>query len=198
MSYENERSTNSPTPSVVESRFSISEREYLILARYYLERNPRESTRDPQEARLALLLADGTEHEHPGKVVATSQAIDPETGTYSVEAAFANPAGLLLPGQFARVRAPYQTLENAVVVPRRAVSELQGRFQVYVVGADNKVEVREVGRGPVTDDTVVISSGLQGGETVVVEGVQKVRSGMTVAPSPVKPKAEAAPAAAGT
>ena len=85
-----------------------------------------------------------------------------------------------------------------MVVPRRAVSELQGRFQVYVVGADNKVEVREVGRGPVTDDTVVISSGLQGGETVVVEGVQKVRSGMTVAPSPVKPKAEAAPAAAGT
>ncbi len=176
-------------------RFSISEREYLILARYYLERGGRSKGDDREQARLALLLADGTEHKHPGKVVASSQAIDPETGTYSVEAAFPNPDGLLLPGQFARVRAPYQTLENAVVVPKRAVSELQGRFQVFVVGADNKIEVREVTKGPQTDDMVVVSNGLEGGETVVVEGVQKVRSGMTVAPKPVQAKAEPAPAA---
>ncbi len=176
-------------------RFSISEREYLILARYYLERGDRGRNDDSPGPQLALLLADGTEHDHPGKVIASSQAIDPETGTYSVEASFPNPSGLLLPGQFARVRAPYQTLENAVVVPRRAVSELQGRFQVYVVGADNKIEVREIDRGPEVGDMVVVSDGLQGDETVVVEGLQKVRAGSVVAPTPMAPKAVAAPAA---
>jgi len=176
-------------------RFSISEREYLILARHYLDRGGRMKGDDTEQARLALLLADGTEHKYPGKAVASSQAIDPETGTYSVEAAFPNPEGLLLPGQFARVRAPYQTLENAVVVPRRALSEIQGRFQVYVVGGDNKVVVREVEPGPEADSMVVISSGLEGGESVVVEGLQKVRSGVTVAPKPMEPAATAVPAA---
>ncbi len=177
-------------------RFSISEREYLVLARYYLERGGRSKGDDSKQARLALLLADGTEHKHRGKVVASSQAIDPETGTYAVEAAFPNPEGLLLPGQFARVRAPYQTLENAVVIPRRALSELQGRFQVYVVGAGNKIEVRDVVPGPEADNNiVVIESGLDGAETVVVDGLQKVRSGMTVAPKPLESATGAAPAA---
>ena len=140
-----------------------------------------------------MLLADGSEHAYPGKVIASAQAIDPETGTYSVEAAFPNPTGLLLPGQFARVRAPYRTLESATVVPRRAVSELQGRYQLYVVAEGNSIEVREVTPGPVVDNMIVIESGLDGGETVVVEGLQKVRSGMTVEPKPFKPAAEAAP-----
>ena len=175
-------------------RFSISEREYLILARYYIERDGGGKSRDQEQAQLALLLADGTEHKHPGKVIASSQAIDPETGTYSVEAAFPNPTGLLLPGQFARIRAPYQTLKDAVIVPRRALSELQGRFQIYVVGADNKIEVREVNPGPEVDNMVVIETGLEGGESIVVEGLQKVRSGMTVDPKPMKSAAQAAPA----
>jgi membrane fusion protein (multidrug efflux system) len=173
-------------------RFSISEREYLILARYYLDRGGRNPDRGDEQPQLTLLLADGSEHAYPGKVVASSQAIDPETGTYSVEAAFPNPEGLLLPGQFARVRAPYKTLENAVVVPRRALSELQGRFQLYVVGAGNKIEVRDVQPGPEVDNMVVIENGLDGGESVVVEGLQKVRTGMTVDPKPTEPAARAA------
>ncbi len=140
-----------------------------------------------------LLLADGSEHVHPGTVVASAQAIDPETGTYSVEAAFPNPDGLLLPGQFARVRAPYRTLEDATVVPRRAVFELQGRYQLYIVTAGNSIEVREVTPGPVVDNMIVIESGLEGGETVVVEGLQKVRSGMTVDPKPLSSAEKAAP-----
>lgn len=176
-------------------RFSISEREYLILARYYLARGERGASMDGKQPQLKLLLADGSEHAYPGKAVASSQAIDPETGTYAVEAAFPNPDGLLLPGQFARIRAPYQTLENAVVIPRRALSELQGRFQVYVVGAGNKIEVRDVVPGPQADNMVVIESGLEGGESVVVDGLQKVRSGMTVAPKPVESAARAVPAA---
>jgi membrane fusion protein (multidrug efflux system) len=174
-------------------RFSISEREYLILAREYLGREGREKVTDRGADRLALLLADGSEHTHPGNVVASAQAINPETGTYSAEAEFPNPSGLLLPGQFARIRAPYRTLEGATVVPRRAVSEFQGRFQVYVVAADNSIEVREVTPGPIVENMIVIESGLEGGETVVVEGLQKVRSGMKVDPKPMRSAAEAAP-----
>ena len=102
-----------------------------------------------------------------------------------------NPTGLLLPGQFARIRAPYQTLENAVVVPRRALSELQGRFRIYVVSGENKIEVREVKPGPEVDNMIVIESGLDGRESIVVEGLQKVRSGMTVDPKPIESAAKA-------
>ena len=172
-------------------RFSISERDYLILAREYLERNTREDEVPKQERRLVLFLADGSEHVHPGKVVASAQAIDPETGTYSAEAAFPNPEGLLLPGQFARIHAPHRKLVGATVVSRRAVSELQGRYQVYVVAAGNSIEVREVTLGPIVDNMIVIESGLEGGETIVVEGLQKVRSGMIVDPKPYNAAAKA-------
>ncbi len=163
-------------------RFSISEREYLMLAREYIGGPDRENMERRKEKGLVLLLADGSEHEYKGKVVASAQAIDPQTGTYSVEAEFPNPKGLLLPGQFARVRAPYQTLRGAVVVPRRAVSEIQGLFRVYVVGPSNKIEVRDVKLGPVVENMVVVESGVQADETVVVDGLQKVRSGVTVDP----------------
>ena len=169
-------------------RFSISEREYLILARTFLSEGnnlQRHSPQDQQGAsQLTLILADGSEFEYPGAVAGTAQAINPETGTYSVEALFPNPDKLLLPGQFARVRAPYTTLENVTVVPRRALSELQGRFRVFVVGPDDSVEVREVTPGPIKDNDQVIESGLEAGERVIVEGIQKVRGGMRVAPTP--------------
>jgi len=89
------------------------------------------------------------------------------------------------------VRAPYQTLEDVVVVPRKALVELQGKFQVYVVKDDNIVEIRKVELGPIKDLDVVVEQGLVGGESVIVEGLQKVRSGMTVAP---RPAAKPAPA----
>ena len=107
-------------------RFSISEREYLILARNYLEMGgSSDRTRDAdKQAELELILADGTVHKHPGKASASSQAINPETGTYTVDATFPNPRGLLLPGQFARVKAPYRTLENVVVVPKKIAGRI--------------------------------------------------------------------------
>jgi membrane fusion protein (multidrug efflux system) len=167
-------------------RFSISEREFLTLSRDYLEEHgkTRESRDKPSTIDLQLFLADGVEHDHLGRMIASAQTIDPETGTYTLEAAFPNPDGLLLPGQFARVRAPYQTLEGVVVVPRRAIVELQGLYRVYVVSADNKVQVREVDLGPLKGKNQVIESGLDAGESVVVEGIQKVRDGVTVAPRP--------------
>lgn len=171
-------------------RFSISEREYLILARTMLandqalatESDPRSPEREDQDTPMQLILADGTVFEHTGRADATAQAIDPETGTFTVEASFPNPDSFLLPGQFARVRADYTTLEDVTVVPRRALSELQGRFRVMVVGADNTVEIRDVELGPIKGNDQVIESGLRPGERVIVEGLQKVRAGMVVAP----------------
>jgi len=186
-------------------RFSIAEREYLILARTYLEASggrskPRGNKNDGRLDRaekgqndLVLILADGSRHRHLGSVIAASQAIDQSTGTYTVEASFPNPNNLLLPGQFARVQAPYQTLENVVTVPRKALVELQGRFRVYVVNNANEVEMREVALGPAKNLDVVIESGLENGESVIVEGLQKVRPGMTVNPTEAAPVVEAKP-----
>jgi membrane fusion protein (multidrug efflux system) len=162
-------------------RFSISEREYLILAKSYITEVRGNSNR----ADLTLLLADGSEHSEGGSPIASAQSINPETGTYTLEALFPNPSKLLIPGQFARVRALYETLEDATVVPRKALVELQGRFQLYLVNASNQVEIREVTLGPDLINEVVIESGLNGGERIIVEGLQKVRAGMTVDPKPL-------------
>jgi membrane fusion protein (multidrug efflux system) len=172
-------------------RFSISEREYLIMARTYLATHaPGErpdSTETPPD--LTLILADGSIHPYPGRAVATGQSIDQETGTYTVDASFPNPNKILLPGQFARVRALYQVLEDVVVVPRQALSELQGLFRVYIVNSSNVVEIKDVKLGPEAGDDVIIESGLDAGVTIIVEGLQKVRAGMTVNPQPFQPLA---------
>jgi len=199
-------------------RFSISEREYLILARIYLDREENaagysgkgedraekisEQGDGPPEAGatgskkkqqadgetpLTLILADGSEWPAPGYANATSQAIDPTTGTFVIEASFSNPRGLLRPGQFARVRAPYQTLKDVVVVPKQAVVELQGLMQVYTVGADSTVEVLNVETGPGDGNNIVVTKGLDAGVSVIVEGIQKVRPGMKVTAQPFAP-----------
>jgi len=168
-------------------RFSISEREYLIMARTYLAKHKgrERSSAERGENRgsdLELILADGTIHPHKGRAVAASQAINQDTGTYTVEASFPNPSLLLLPGQFARVRARYEVLADVVVIPRKAVSELQGLFRVYVVKESDEVAVVEIELGPETGNDVVVKSGLTGSESIIVEGIQKVRPGMKVNP----------------
>ncbi len=170
-------------------RFSISENEYLTMGRTYMSNNNQgnRNRRSSRKSDLVLILSDGSEHPYKGKVIAAAQSIDFETGTYTLEAAFANPTKLLLPGQFARVRALYQVLSGVVVIPRQAVSELQGLFRVYVVNTGNVVEVRNVELGPETGNDVVVEAGLDAGETVIVEGVQKVRPGVTVRPEQTSP-----------
>ncbi|MGI9290128.1 MAG: efflux RND transporter periplasmic adaptor subunit, partial [Gammaproteobacteria bacterium] len=113
----------------------------------------------------------------------------PTTGTFQIEAVFPNPRGLLRPGQFARVRAPYDTLKNVVVIPRQALNELQGLFQVFVVNDKNEVEISNVEKGPTRGESVVINSGLEAGQQVIVEGLQKVRPGIKVSTQPFKPPA---------
>jgi membrane fusion protein (multidrug efflux system) len=167
-------------------RFSISEQEYLTLARHY---NTRAGVADDADnerpANLVLLLADGSEHTELGSIIASAQSISAETGTYTLEASFPNPEKLLLPGQFARVRANYRQLDNVVVIPRKAMLEMQGRFRVYVVNQQNQVEAVDIRKGPVIGNDVVIETGLKGDETIITEGLQKVRPGMLVNPQPV-------------
>ena len=172
-------------------RFSISEREYLIMARTYMasgkaDQRSGDGKRSARRQDLELILADDSVHDHKGGVVAASQSIDQETGTYTIEASFPNPNKVLLPGQFARVRAMYQVLEDVVVIPRQAVSEMQGLFRVYVVNADGEVEVRTVTLGPQTGYDIIIEDGIAAGDTIIVEGLQKVRPGMTVRTAPFK------------
>ena len=166
-------------------RFSISENEYLIMARTYMATTRGDRDRSKRSGRkpdLVLILADGSEHPQKGKVIAAAQSIDFETGTYTIEASFPNPTRLLLPGQFARVRSLYEVLPGVVVIPRQAVSELQGLFRVYVVNSNTVVEVKTVELGPETGNDIVVEAGLDAGESVIVEGLQKVRPGMTVRP----------------
>jgi membrane fusion protein (multidrug efflux system) len=159
--------------------FPLSEREYLRFAR-----NASASQSMQREARLELILADGSTWNHKGVVVPAAAGVDPRTGTIMVRGEFPNPDKLLRVGQYARVRAITDVRKGAITVPQRAVTELQGVFQVAVVGNDDKVVMRVVEPGPRTGTDQVIEKGLAAGERVVVEGIQKVRDGVLVAPKP--------------
>lgn len=157
-------------------RVGISEAEYLKLSR--------QGPRPPDaESDIELLLADGTAFPQKGKLNAVERAIDATTGTLAIQFSFANPNRLIRPGQYGRVRLLVEKLPSALLVPQRAVNEIQGFFQVAVVGADNKVSMRSVKVGPRLDNLWVITEGLQTGEQIVVEGLQRVRDGVVVNPA---------------
>jgi membrane fusion protein (multidrug efflux system) len=161
--------------------FPISEQEYLRFARRIQQ--AMDSGSFPKDT-LQLVLADGSVYPHRGTGYPAGREVDPRTGTITVKGVFPNPDGLLRPGQYARLRVETDVESDAAVVPERAVQDLQGIHQVMVVGADDKVEVRNVTAGPKWGTLRVISKGLSPGERVVVEGAQKVRPGMLVAAKP--------------
>ncbi len=175
--------------------FPLSEREYLHFAGRIREAVEGRAT--PNEVALTLVLADGTVWSHRGKVVPAASSVDQSTGTFLLRGEFANPENILRPGQYARVRAVTSTAKNALLVPQRAVAELQGVSQVAVVKDDDTVELRVVEPGALDGSDRVIEKGLSAGERIVVEGLQKVRPGTLVtakatAEVPVEPKAQAA------
>jgi membrane fusion protein (multidrug efflux system) len=157
---------------------SIAEQDYL--------RFKREKQNESSGKNLELILGDGTVFPHRGRVLFINREVDSRTGTIQVRGEFSNPGNVLRPGQYARVRAVAELRKGALLIPQQAVSELQGIYQVGVVGGDNKVTVRTIQLGPQFGDMWVVESGLQAGENVVVDGLQRVRSGMTVAPTPYK------------
>ena len=157
-------------------RFSVSEQDYLTWSRVHAA----QGSNAPPKGLVELILVDGTVHPEKGTVVFADRNVDPTTGTLLMEVAFPNPERVLRPGQFGRVRAPIRQIPNALLVPQRAVQELQSTYSVFVVGADNKAEFRKVTLGPSVDNLYVIESGLQPGEKIVIEGGQKLQNNMPV------------------
>jgi membrane fusion protein (multidrug efflux system) len=156
--------------------FSVSEIEYLKLT------DPETAGTRSSELRFDLLLSDESVHPHQGTFRVLDRTVDPTTGTMKVEATFPNPGSYLRPGQFARVRVAVAEKENAILIPQRAIQELQGAKTVMVVDQENKVAIRTIKVGDKVDKEVIVLDGLNAGERVIVEGMQKARPGNQVNP----------------
>ena len=184
--------TTVSTVDPIKVYFPVSERGYLD----YMKENPDAAKRAAQERQLGLqlILADGSLYPHKGTFSMADREVDVKTGTLRLQGLFPNPGNILRPGQFARVRAITTTRKGALLVPQRAVTELQGNYQVAVVGNDNKVSIRPVKVGERVGTEWIIEEGLKPGEKVVAEGTQRVKAGMTVDPKPFKAMPEAKPA----
>lgn len=162
-------------------QFFITEAQYLEVARYlHSVEDSIKKKRD--KAQFRLILVDGSIYEHPGKLDFIDREVDPTTGAMLVQASFPNPDEILRPGQFAKIRARMAVLENGIMIPQRCIKELQGRYSVFIINEENKVEMREVKVGPKISNFWVIKEGLMTGEKVVYEGIQKVKEGGMVNP----------------
>jgi membrane fusion protein (multidrug efflux system) len=164
-------------------RVAATEADYLRVAK----RAPARAGGPPQAAGIQLLLSDGTVYQDTGRIVNVDRAVDPTTGTLGMQIEFPNKDQVLRPGQYARTRLLLDTRRNALLVPQRAVQELQNLYSVAVVDAQNKVAFRNVKVGQRIDTLWVIEEGLKPGERVVVEGLQRIRDGITVEPKPAPP-----------
>ena len=172
----------------IKAYFTVSEQQYLA----FVKRNPTEASRQARERQLELelVLSDGSIYPRKGKFFAADRQVDIQTGSIRLAGLFPNPSNVLRPGQFGRVRFISYTKTGALLVPQKAVVELQGSYQVAVVGNDNKVSLRTVSVGERTGAMWIVDEGLKPGERVVVEGVQKVRDSMPVKPTLVTAPAE--------
>jgi membrane fusion protein (multidrug efflux system) len=162
----------------IKAYFPISEQEYMHYAARINAHNQQEVPSDAPP--FDLILADGTVYPHKGTLLLTNRQVDVTTGSIQLVCAFPNPNNILRPGQFGRVRAAGETRTGALLVPQRAVTELQGTYQVAVVGGDNKVTLRPIKVGERVGAMWIIASGVRAGDVVVVEGLQKVRDGSSV------------------
>jgi membrane fusion protein (multidrug efflux system) len=162
-------------------RAGIAEAEFLKVARRVQEQKASGAAAgDPVP--IQLILADGSVHTHTGRLENVERNVDTTTGTIALQIKFANPDRLVRPGQFGRVKFDIDVKKGALLIPQRAVQELQNLYNVAIVGADNKVTFRSVKVGPRIDSLWVIEEGLNVGDRVVVEGLQKIRDGMVVSP----------------
>jgi membrane fusion protein (multidrug efflux system) len=162
-------------------RVAVPERDFIAYNRRGEERR-RAGNAVP--LKFELVLSDGSVHSQPGELVFVDRAVDAQTGTILVEVSFPNPGGVVRAGQYARVRVAIDEKKGAILVPQRAVMELQGVYSVAVVKPDDTVDLRMVKVAERIGTLWVIDSGLKAGERIVVEGVQKVRAGSKVTPLP--------------
>lgn len=171
--------------------FPLSEKDYKQYASS-LQKMMQRPESEREEA-VEMVFADGTVYPQKGKFAFVDRHVDPTTGTILVAINFPNPDHVLRPGQFAKARAVIEKIPGALLVPERALVELQGSYQIGVIGEDNKAEIRPIKIGPRYKGQAVVTEGLKEGEKVIVEGVQKVRPGMAVTAKPYQePTADAA------
>jgi membrane fusion protein (multidrug efflux system) len=187
-----EELTTVSTVNPIKVYIQVSEQEYIQTGR----ETGRAAGEKPEDLQGELILADGSVYPQKGKFLFADRQVDVKTGTIKVAAIFPNPGNFLRPGQYGKVRVAASVRKDALLVPQRAVVETQGKYMVVVVGADNKADMRPVKTAERVDNLWVILEGLKPGERVVVEGIQKVRPGMTVtakpfAEAPTKPPAPA-------
>lgn len=174
-----EELTSVSTLDPIKAYINVSEQEYLKT----------KSSGGASEYILELILSDGSVYPHPGTLALADRQVDPATGTLKVGALFKNKNNILRPGMYGRVRALTDTKKGALLVPQRALTEMQGKYLVAVVTPDNKVDIRPVEVGERIGSDWIVEKGLKVGENVVAEGTQKVRPGMTVTTKPFTPAA---------
>ncbi len=172
--------TTVSTIDPIKAYVTITEQDYIEFAR----RLARGKEQRDHDLELEMILADGSIYPHKGTFYFADRQVDVTTGAMRVAALFKNPDALLRPGLFCRVRARLTVQEGALLVPEHAIAELQGNYQVAVVGQDRKTNLRSVTLGEREPPWQVVQTGLHAGETVVVEGLQKVREGTEVEPKP--------------
>ena len=161
-------------------RFAVNEKDYMYFAR--LQQKQIDAGGPQQKRKLELYLSDGSKHSALGEVASADRNVDAATGSLAIEAAFPNPNKLLRPGQFAKIKVAGDTSMGALLIPKRAIRDLQGKSQVYVVGNDNSVEQRTIVVGNEVADLQVVESGITEGERVAVDGLQRLRTGMKIVP----------------
>lgn len=180
--------TSVSTVDPIKVYFTVSEPQYL----WWRNRYPTDASRlaADRNLHLQLILADGSTYPRDGTFYFADRQVNESTGAIRIAGLFPNPNNVLRPGGYAKVRAVIRTQKDALLVPQRAVSELQGGYQVAVVGDNNKVTVRTVEVGDRVGSQWIIASGLNAGDRVVAEGLQKVRTGVTVSPKPFETQAK--------
>jgi RND family efflux transporter MFP subunit len=183
--------TTVSTIDPIKVNFITSEQSYLSYRRQFT--NVTERTAHEQAVELELILADGSIYPERGRFAFASREVNPTTGTIQLTGMFPNPDAILRPGQFARVRAQTQIRKGVLVVPQRAVNELQGSRQVTTVDNQNKAHIKPVTMGDRSGSDWIIEKGIEPGARVVVEGIQKAKEGMVVNPKPFEPSQSAEP-----
>jgi RND family efflux transporter MFP subunit len=164
--------------------FSISEQEYLGLSGRVKAGGKADLLGSGKAIPLELTLGNGSIYPYKGQIVFVDRQVNPQTGTIQIAGSFPNPRNLLRPGQFGRIKAETDVRHDALLIPQRAVNELQGSYQVAVVGSGNIVQIRSVALGPQLGSNLIITNGINPNERVVTEGVSKLKDGMRVSPQP--------------
>lgn len=165
--------------------FFLPENQYLRTAQILRASPELIKESKEQDGLLELVLADGSIHDYKGSINFIDRGVNSTTGTILIQTTFKNPDGLIRPGQYAKVRIPVN-YNDAIIIPQKCVKELQGQYSVFTVNAENKVETRQIEAGIKVGDMWIVTKGLNAGEKVLIEGLQKVRNGVTVSPEVVE------------